>query len=204
MTTNGRTVLITGSTDGVGRYVAERLAAGGTRVIVHGRDRGRGEAVVERIAHEGGEARFLAADLSSLAEVRALADAVRNDGGGLDALVNNAGIGTSGAGRELSADGFELRFAVNYLAGFLLTRLLLPALERRESPRIVNVASAGQQSIDFSDVMLTRGYTAPGPIGRASWRKSCSPSISPRSSRDETSPSIACIRRPSWTRRWFA
>ncbi len=159
MTTNGRTVLITGSTDGVGRYVAERLAAGGTRVIVHGRDRTRGEAVVERIAHEGGEARFLAADLSSLAEVRALADAVRDDGGGLDALVNNAGIGTSGAGRELSADGFELRFAVNYLAGFLLTRLLLPVLERRDSPRIVNVASAGQQAIDFSDVMLTRGYS---------------------------------------------
>ena len=159
MTTNGRTVLITGSTDGVGRYVAERLAAGGTRVIVHGRDRARGEAVVERIAHEGGEARFLAADLPSLAEVRALADAVRNDGGGLDALVNNAGIGTSGVARELSVDGFELRFAVNYLAGFLLTRLLLAALERRESPRIVNVASAGQQSIDFSDVMLTRGYS---------------------------------------------
>ena len=77
MTTNGRTVLITGSTDGVGRYVAERLAAGGTRVIVHGRDRTRGEAVVERIAQRGGEARFLAADLSSLAEVRSLADAVR-------------------------------------------------------------------------------------------------------------------------------
>ena len=129
---NGRTVLITGSTDGVGRTVAERLAAGGTRVIVHGRDRTRGEAVVERIAHEGGEARFFAADLSSLAGVRALADAVRDDGDGLDALVNNAGIGTSGAGRELSADGFELRFAVNYLAGFLLTRLLLPELERRE------------------------------------------------------------------------
>ncbi len=159
MTTNGRTVLITGSTDGVGRYVAERLAAGGTRVIVHGRDRARGEALVERIAHEGGKARFLAADLSSLAEVRALADAAPDDGGGLDALVNNAGVGTSGAGRELSADGFELRFAVNYLAGFLLTRLLLPVLERRELPRIVNVASAGQQAIDFSDVMLTRGYS---------------------------------------------
>ncbi len=159
MTTNGRTVLITGSTDGVGRYIAERLAAGGTRLIVHGRDRARGEALVERIAQRGGEARFLAADLSSLAEVRALADAAPDDGGGLDALVNNAGVGTSGAGRELSADGFELRFAVNYLAGFLLTRLLLPVLERRESPRIVNVASAGQQPIDFSDVMLTRGYS---------------------------------------------
>ena len=108
---------------------------------------------------QGGEARFLAADLSSLAEVRSLAEAVRRDGDGLDALVNNAGIGTSGARRELSADGFELRFAVNYLAGFLLTRLLLPMLASGKSARIVNVASAGQQPIDFSDVMLTRGYS---------------------------------------------
>jgi NAD(P)-dependent dehydrogenase (short-subunit alcohol dehydrogenase family) len=159
MTTKGKTVLITGSTDGVGRYVAERLAARGWRVIVHGRDRARGEAVVERIAQQGGKARFLVADLASLAEVRSLADAVRRDGDGLDALVNNAGIGTSGARRELSADGFELRFAVNYLAGFLLTRLMLPMLASRNSACIVNVSSAGQQAIDFSDVMLTRGYS---------------------------------------------
>ena len=159
MTTDGKTVLITGSTDGVGRYVAERLAAQGWRVIVHGRDRTRGEAVVEQITRQGGEARFLAADLSSLAEVRSLADVVRRDGDGLDALINNAGIGTSGAKREFSADGFELRFAVNYLAGFLLTRLLFPMLENRKSARIVNVSSAGQQAIDFSDVMLTRGYS---------------------------------------------
>jgi NAD(P)-dependent dehydrogenase (short-subunit alcohol dehydrogenase family) len=154
MTTKRKTILITGSTDGVGRYVAERLAAQGWRVIVHGRDRARGEAVVARITQRGGEARFLAADLSLLAEVRSLADAVRRDGAGLDALVNNAGIGTSGARRELSVDGFELRFAVNYLAGFLLARLLLPMLASRKSARIVNVASAGQQPIDFSDVML--------------------------------------------------
>ena len=159
MTAKSKTVLITGSTDGVGRYVAERLAAEGWRVIVHGRDRIRGEAVVERIAKQGGEARLLTADLASLAEVRSLADAVLRDEAGLDALVNNAGIGTSGSRRELSADGFELRFAVNYLAGFLLTRLLLPMLESRKSARIVNVSSAGQQAIDFSDVMLTRGYS---------------------------------------------
>ncbi len=159
MTAKGKTILITGSTDGVGRYIAERLAAEGWRILVHGRDRSRGEAAVERITQQGGEARFLAADFSSLAEVRALADAVQRDGEGLHALVNNAGIGTSGARRELSADGFELRFAVNYLAGFLLTRLLLPMLENRKAARIVNVSSAGQQPIDFSDVMLTRGYT---------------------------------------------
>jgi NAD(P)-dependent dehydrogenase (short-subunit alcohol dehydrogenase family) len=159
MTAAGKTVLITGSTDGVGRYVAERLAAQGWRVLVHGRDRTRGEAVVERITSQGGEARFLVADLSSLAEVRSLAEAVWREDDGLDALINNAGIGTSGTTRELSVDGFELRFAVNYLAGFLLTRLLLPMLQNRESARIVNVSSAGQQAIDFSDVMLTRGYS---------------------------------------------
>jgi NAD(P)-dependent dehydrogenase (short-subunit alcohol dehydrogenase family) len=109
MTMKGKTALITGSTDGVGRYVAERLAAEGARVIVHGRDRARGEAVVERIMRQGGDARLLIADLSSLAEVRLLAEAVRRDSDGLDALVNNAGIGTSGAQRELGADGLELR-----------------------------------------------------------------------------------------------
>ncbi len=159
MTAKSKTVLITGSTDGVGRYVAERLAAEGWRVLVHGRDRTRGEAVIERIAKRGGEARLLTADLASLAEVRSLANAVLRDEAGLDALVNNAGIGTSGSRRELSADGLELRFAVNYLAGFLLTRLILPMLESRKSVRIVNVSSAGQQAIDFSDVMLTRGYS---------------------------------------------
>jgi NAD(P)-dependent dehydrogenase (short-subunit alcohol dehydrogenase family) len=159
MTKSRKTVLITGSTDGVGRYVAEHLAAQGWRLLVHGRDRTRGEAVVQRITSQGGEARFFVADLSCLAEVRSLAEAVQREGGGLDALINNAGIGTSGAKRELSADGLELRFAVNYLAGFLLTRLLLPMLKNRDTARIVNVSSAGQQAIDFSDVMLTRGYS---------------------------------------------
>jgi NAD(P)-dependent dehydrogenase (short-subunit alcohol dehydrogenase family) len=159
MTTRGKTVLVTGSTDGVGRFVAERLAAEGWRVLVHGRDRPRGEAVFGQITKQGGEALFLAADLSSLAEVHSLAEAVRRESDGLDALVNNAGIGTSGTRREVSADGFELRFAVNYLSGFLLTRLMLPMLKNRKSARIVNVCSAGQQAIDFSDVMLTRGYS---------------------------------------------
>ena len=79
----------------------------------------------------------------------------------LDVLVNNAGIGTSGGGsrRGVSADSFELRFAVNYLAGFLLTRLLLPDLMKRAPSRIVNVASAGQQAIDVSNVMLARGVS---------------------------------------------
>ncbi len=158
MTERGRTILVTGSTDGVGRWVAERLAADGARVLVHGRDRARGEAVVAAIAAGGGAATFLQADLASLAEVSRLAEAVRRETDGLDVLINNAGVGGPQTPRETSADDFELRFAVNYLAGFLLTRLLLPLLEARAPARIVNVASAGQQAIDFADVMLTRGY----------------------------------------------
>ena len=159
MNVKGKTILVTGSTDGVGRVVAERLGADGARVIVHGRDRARGKETVERIGKRGGEALFLEADLASLAEVRKLAEAVRRETAGVDVLVNNAGIGTAGDGREVSADGFELRFAVNYLAGFLLTRLLLPLIEARAPSRIVNVSSAGQQAIDFDDVMLTHGYS---------------------------------------------
>jgi NAD(P)-dependent dehydrogenase (short-subunit alcohol dehydrogenase family) len=155
----GRTALVTGATDGVGRVVARELAKQGWRVLVHGRDRPRGEALVQEIERAGGRATFLAADLASLAEVRRLADEVRKATDRLDLLINNAGIGTAGAGRQTSADGHELRFAVNYLAGFLLTYLLLPLLKASTPARIVNVASAGQQAIDFSDVMLTRNYS---------------------------------------------
>jgi NAD(P)-dependent dehydrogenase (short-subunit alcohol dehydrogenase family) len=156
-----RTALVTGATDGVGRLVALRLGRDGWRVLVHGRDRTRGEAVVREIAQAGGGAEFLAADLASLAEVRRLADEVGDVTGHLELLVNNAGIGTAGnvSGRQQSADGHELRFAVNYLAGFLLTRLLLAMLKASAPARIVNVSSAGQQAIDFDDVMLTRRYS---------------------------------------------
>jgi NAD(P)-dependent dehydrogenase (short-subunit alcohol dehydrogenase family) len=94
--------------------------------------------------------------------VRALAHGVLGSRESLDVLVNNAGIGTTapGEGRRLeSADGYELRFAVNYLAGYLLTRLLLPLLKRSAPARVVNVSSAGQAPIDFDDVMLERHYS---------------------------------------------
>jgi NAD(P)-dependent dehydrogenase (short-subunit alcohol dehydrogenase family) len=158
---DGRTALVTGSTDGVGRLIARRLGEAGARVLVHGRNQERGQRLVAAIAAGGGTAEFLAADLAALVEVRRLAQAVRQTTARLDLLINNAGIGTGGAGapRQESADGHELRFAVNYLAGFLLTRLLLPLLENSAPARIVNVASAGQQAIDFSDLMLSRGYS---------------------------------------------
>jgi NAD(P)-dependent dehydrogenase (short-subunit alcohol dehydrogenase family) len=115
----GRTALVTGSTDGVGRLVARKLGQAGARVLVHGRDAERGARVVAEIEGSGGTATFLAADLSSLEEVRRLAGAVQATVGRLDILINNAGIGTAGP-HQTSAEGFELRFTVNYLAGFLL------------------------------------------------------------------------------------
>ena len=154
----GKTALVTGSTDGVGRLVARKLGQAGARVLVHGRDAKRGARVVADIEASGGAAGFLAADLSALAEVRRLADAAQATVDRLDILINNAGIGTAGP-RQTSAEGFELRFAVNYLAGFLLTLLLLPLIKKSAPARIVNVSSGGQQPIDFGDVMLTRGYS---------------------------------------------
>jgi NAD(P)-dependent dehydrogenase (short-subunit alcohol dehydrogenase family) len=161
MNLSGKTILITGSTDGVGRHVALALGAAGAKVLVHGRDQARGEAVRDAIRTDGSDtAMFYPADLANLAEVRALAAAVRRDHDRLDVLINNAGIGSASGGRTRreSADGHELRFAVNYLSGFLLTRLLLPLLTASAPARIVNVASAGQSAIDFDDVMLVRRY----------------------------------------------
>jgi NAD(P)-dependent dehydrogenase (short-subunit alcohol dehydrogenase family) len=159
----GKTVLITGSTDGVGRYVAARLAAEGAHVLIHGRDAARARSLIDEIVRGGHIAPvFYQADLSSLAGVRQLADAVRSDRDKLDVLASNAGIGSRSIGsaeRRESADGFELRFAVNYLAGFLLAHLLLPLLKAAAPSRIVNVASLGQQPIDFDDVMITRNYS---------------------------------------------
>jgi NAD(P)-dependent dehydrogenase (short-subunit alcohol dehydrogenase family) len=162
MDAQGKTILITGATDGVGRRVALDLGKAGARLLIHGRDRDRARSLIDELGRLGNpEARFYPADLASLAGARALADAVARDEKRLDVLINNAGIGTASGGRErqVSADGHELRFAVNYLAGFLLARLLLPLLRAGAPSRIVNVSSAGQQAIDFADVMLTSGYS---------------------------------------------
>jgi NAD(P)-dependent dehydrogenase (short-subunit alcohol dehydrogenase family) len=127
-------------------------------LILHGRNEEKGQALLQELqATATGELVWRRADLGSLDEVRRLAQAVLDEDR-LDVLVNNAGIGTAGP-REESADGYELKFAVNYLAPFLLTRRLLPLIKRSEPARIVNVTSAGQAPIDFDDVMEERGYS---------------------------------------------
>lgn len=160
MTLDRKTFLVTGSTDGVGRVVARRLGRAGATVLIHGRDRERGERLREEIISDGGKAAFHQADLGSLAEVRRLASEVASQNADLHCLINNAGIGSGGPGapRAVSAEGHELRFAVNYLSGFLLACLLLPTLRRNAPARIVNVTSQSQHPIDFDDVMLTRAY----------------------------------------------
>jgi NAD(P)-dependent dehydrogenase (short-subunit alcohol dehydrogenase family) len=161
---DGKVILLTGATDGMGRALAASLAREGATVLVHGRDQDRIAATVAEVAAAAGSAarvRAYQADLASLAAVRALADQVIEAEPRLDVLVNNAGIGINepgGGARQESADGIELRFAVNYLAGYALSGYLLPLLTRSAPSRIVNVASVGQQAIDFGDVMLTRDY----------------------------------------------
>ncbi|HEY6713435.1 MAG TPA: SDR family oxidoreductase [Rubrobacter sp.] len=154
------TILVTGATDGLGRRVAQGVAAKGATVLLHGRNPERLKATLEELRSQTGSEKVNSylADLSSLAAVRGLADRIFSEHDRLDVLVNNAGV-ISPERRE-SEDGYELTFAVNYLSHFLLTRLLLPLLKDSAPARIVNVASAGQSPLDFSNLMLERGYDA--------------------------------------------
>jgi len=154
-----RVVLVTGSTGGLGREVARRLAEDGAHVIVHGRSVERGVELVAEIEESSrGSGRLYTADLGSFDEVRALARAIRRDYEQLDVLVNNAGIWLQGP-RQLSQDGHELHFQVNYLSSFLLTHELLPLLHESTPSRIVHVSSGAQRPIDLDDVMLASNYS---------------------------------------------
>jgi NAD(P)-dependent dehydrogenase (short-subunit alcohol dehydrogenase family) len=170
--TDTRTILITGATDGLGRALANGLAAEDAQLILHGRSREKLDLAAAEIASEhGGRAPATAlADLADLKQVRDLSHQVAQITDRLDVLVNNAGIGSGepdGRTRRLSADGHELRFAVNYLAGFDLTLRLLPLLAASPAARIVNVASIGQHPIDFADVMLERNYSGARAYGQS-------------------------------------
>ncbi|MES5818135.1 SDR family NAD(P)-dependent oxidoreductase [Streptomyces sp. RG80] len=153
------TILITGATSGLGRYVAFELVRAGHVVLAHGRDAARTERLVEELRTEGAAEAFVA-DLASLSEVRELGARVARAHPELDVLINNAGVGAGapGAGRELSVDGHELRLAVDYLAPVALTRALLPVLRGNPPARIVNVGSVGQEPVSFDDIEFRRGY----------------------------------------------
>ena len=161
-------ILVTGATSGLGHEVALRLAAGGAHVIAHGRDTTRGRALVEEIAKAGkGSARFYAADFASNDEIRRLATMILRDYARLDVLVNNAGVGAAPAERALTPQGVEYRLQVNYLAGVLLTRLLLPRLIASAPARIVNVSSRSASPSDFDDVMLANRFSPGRAYGQS-------------------------------------
>ncbi len=158
-----QSILITGATDGLGKATALELAKLGARVLIHGRDEARLAAVKQEIAAESGSDKIetYRANFASLAEVRHLAYTIQAEHEQLDMLINNAASGGGKPGdtqRELSVDGYELRFAVNHLAPFLLTQLLLPCLKAGAPARIINVSSAGQRPINFDDLMMQEHY----------------------------------------------
>jgi NAD(P)-dependent dehydrogenase (short-subunit alcohol dehydrogenase family) len=162
-----RTVLVTGATDGLGRALSQEFARRGWTVLAHGRDEVRGSQLVAELKRLGApQVRFYKADFASLAEVGAMARRVLREEPVLHVLVNNAGIGILPR-RELSRDGHELVFQVNYLSGYLLSRALSPLLIRSAPARIINVSSAGQYAIDFSDLMLTRRWHGLIAYGRS-------------------------------------
>jgi NAD(P)-dependent dehydrogenase (short-subunit alcohol dehydrogenase family) len=154
-----RVILVTGSTGGLGRETALALARGGDHVIIHGRNVQRAHQVIQEIEEDGrGSARFYRADFASLEETKGLAIAILADYDRLDVLINNAGVLLPDQEeRRVTEDGYELHFQVNYLAGYVLTGMLLPLLEASAPSRVVNVAS-GQRPLDFDDLMLANDY----------------------------------------------
>lgn len=157
---NGRTVLITGATNGIGKATTIGLAAMGANLIIVGRDRARTESTVQEIkkAYPNVSIDFMLADLSSFASVRQLAEQVNQNVPALHVLINNAG--TLNTSRTLTIDGFEETFQVDYLSPFLLTNSLLPLLKKSGNARIVNVSSGIHQmgKIQWDDLQSEKQY----------------------------------------------
>jgi NAD(P)-dependent dehydrogenase (short-subunit alcohol dehydrogenase family) len=139
----GRTTLVTGATAGIGRAVAVQLAENGADVVVHGRDPRRGAEVVAEIAERGGQARFVAADLTKADEVVRLA----TEAGEVDILVNNAGIYAFTSTPDTSVESFDRHVAINTRAPYLLVGALAPAMAKRGYGAIVNVTSTAATSV---------------------------------------------------------
>lgn len=156
---DGKVVLITGGTSGIGKATATALAAMGARVVLTGRNEERGERAVEEIQRESGsEVSLMLADLAVQADVRRLAEEFQERHDRIDVLVNNAGVVQSE--RTETTDGIEATLAVNHLAPFLLTNLLLDLLKRSASSRIITLASEAERwaKMDLDDLQSRRKY----------------------------------------------
>lgn len=158
---HGKVCVVTGATSGIGLVTAETLARQGATLVVVGRNPERGAATVSRIQQETGNAavELMVADLSAQAQVRRLASEIQRRFARLDVLVNNAGA--LFGRRQLSQDGIEMTFALNHLAYFLFTNLLLDALKASTSARIVNVSSEAHRRarLDFADLQGQHRYS---------------------------------------------
>jgi NAD(P)-dependent dehydrogenase (short-subunit alcohol dehydrogenase family) len=169
--------LITGATSGIGKATAMGLANMGASVVMVGRDRGRGEAALAEIKESSGNSSvdLMLADVFSQEQIRRLADEFKEAYPRLDVLVNNAGVFRSE--RITTADGIEMTLAVNHLAYFLLTNLLLDVLKASAPSRIVNVSSGDHRNgtIDFDDLQGEKGYKGRKPTASRNWQTSCSP-----------------------------
>ncbi len=155
----GKTVLVTGATSGIGLETARELARRGAHVLLGARDRERGQREVDALLREGRKAELFLADMSSMSSVRGAAARVLEKRSVLDVLVNNAGVVPRK--RRVTAEGNELTWATNLLGPFLLTEVLLPALRRAARPRVVNVSSVAHKHgrIAWEDTGLSSGYS---------------------------------------------
>jgi NAD(P)-dependent dehydrogenase (short-subunit alcohol dehydrogenase family) len=166
---DGKVCLITGATSGIGKATAMGLANMRASVVMVGRDRGRGEAALAEIKEGSANASvdLMLADLSSQEDIRRLADEFKEAYPRLDVLINNAGVIRSK--RVTTTDGIEMTFAVNHLAYFLLTNLLLDVLKASAPSRIVNVSSGEQRNgtIDFDDLQGEKGYKTAKAYGQS-------------------------------------
>jgi len=165
----GKTVVITGATSGIGEVAARTLAQQGARIVLIARDRARGEQTLERIVAVAPDQRHVVhyANLSRLAEMKRVAEVIAGSEARIDVLINNAGalFGT----RQVTGDALEMTFATNHIAYFVVTNLLLARLQATPGARIVSTASDAHKraKIDFGDLQLEKGYSGFGMYGRS-------------------------------------
>lgn len=164
-----KVILITGASDGIGKFTATALAKQGHTLIIHGRNRQKTEAALAEIKRESGspDVEMILADFLSLAGVKAFANAVREKHAHIDVLINNAGAQFTDL-RETTVEGHEKTMTINVFAPMLLTKLLVPLLAKSKSARVVTVASDAHRMTgkpDLSDIELKQGYTMPKAYG---------------------------------------